>query len=385
MRRRAAGSIRLLFGWVMLVSLAGCQSVGPEAIKLGRAQYNAAIQQTNKEQLLLNLVRLRYRDTTYFLEVSAVNTQLVVSAGGGASAGWGRVSPSSSSLSLSGETGSVSQTRGHTASRSLGLSADIGYEEKPNITYQPLSGEKFVVQMMSPVSLDTILLLNHSGWSIERIMRVTVQAANQVLNAPGASGPTPDYVPEYRVFRRVAELMRGFQRQRKLWIGRLPGDLPGHVVMFVARDGSPERDELCQLLHIDPDHERYTLTTGVLNSDPSAIAVIPRSVMGMMFYLSQAVDVPPEHVADGRVTRTLRPDGSELDWQEVVGSLMDIKVSSEPPPEAFVRTLYRDHWFYIDDRDRDSKSTFSLLRQLISLQGGEIRGNAPVLTIPVGG
>jgi hypothetical protein len=105
----------------------------------------------------------------------------------------------------------------------------------------------------------------------------------------------------------------------------------------------------------------------------------------MMFYLSQAVDVPADHRDTGRVTRTLRPDGRELDWQEVVGSLMDIKVSAQPPADAFVATRYRDHWFYIDDRDRDSKSTFSLLRQLIALQGGEVKGNAPVLTIPVGG
>jgi hypothetical protein len=379
------GSVRLFALWILALSLAGCQSMGPGAIKAGRAQYNAAINQTNNEQLLLNLVRLRYRDTPYFLEVSAVNTQLVASAGGGASAGWGRIWPNSSTRSLSSDTGSVSETRSRTKSRDLGISADIGFEEKPNITYQPLSGEQFVVQMMSPVALDTILLLNHSGWSIERIMRVTLQAANGVLNAPGASGPTPDYVPEHERFARVAKLLRGFQRERKLWIGKVPGNGREDVVMFIARDGSPERNELCRLLNIDPMRERYTLTTGVLSRDPGAIAVIPRSVMAMMFYLSQSVDVPEEHAESGRVTRTLRADGNELDWQEVIGSLMDIKVSADPPAEAFVSTRYRDYWFYIDDRDRDSKSTFSLLRQLIALQGGEIKGNAPVLTLPVGG
>jgi hypothetical protein len=36
---------------------------------------NSAFQQTNDEQLLLNLVRLRYRDTPAFLEVSSISSQ----------------------------------------------------------------------------------------------------------------------------------------------------------------------------------------------------------------------------------------------------------------------------------------------------------------------
>ena len=46
---------------------------------------------------------------------------------------------------------------------------------------------------------------------------------------------------------------------------------------------------------------------------------------------------------------------------------------------------YRDHWFYIDDRDADSKATFSLLMQLFALQAGQGGDtSAPVLTIPAG-
>lgn len=40
-----------------------------------RVQLNVALQQSGDEQLLLNLVRLRYRDTPAFLEVSGISTQ----------------------------------------------------------------------------------------------------------------------------------------------------------------------------------------------------------------------------------------------------------------------------------------------------------------------
>ena len=41
-------------------------------------QYNHAIARTLDEQFLLNLVRLKYRDNPFFLEVSSVTTQQTV-------------------------------------------------------------------------------------------------------------------------------------------------------------------------------------------------------------------------------------------------------------------------------------------------------------------
>ncbi|UCG16782.1 MAG: hypothetical protein JSV19_01855 [Phycisphaerales bacterium] len=53
--------------------------------------------------------------------------------------------------------------------------------------------------------------------------------------------------------------------------------------------------------------------------------------------------------------------------------------------ESAVAVRYRGYWFYIDDTDLHSKSTFALLRQLFSLPAGQFKGAAPVLTLPVGG
>ena len=77
---------------------AGCHIPGPTSIKTGRDNYNVAIQQTNNEQLLLNLVRLRYRDTPLFLEVSSVTTNFTFEVGSGAG---GTINPSA------GSTGTV--------------------------------------------------------------------------------------------------------------------------------------------------------------------------------------------------------------------------------------------------------------------------------------
>jgi len=44
---------------LMLLVLGGCQALGPRAIEASRTDYNTAILETDDEQLLLNLVRLR--------------------------------------------------------------------------------------------------------------------------------------------------------------------------------------------------------------------------------------------------------------------------------------------------------------------------------------
>jgi len=46
---------------------------------------------------------------------------------------------------------------------------------------------------------------------------------------------------------------------------------------------------------------------------------------------------------------------------------------------------YRDHWYYIDDRDPESKATLLLMLQLRRLDFQRQRiGNVPALTLPLG-
>jgi len=50
-----------------------------------------------------------------------------------------------------------------------------------------------------------------------------------------------------------------------------------------------------------------------------------------------------------------------------------------------VKVRHRGWWFYIEDTDLNTKSTFLLLVQLFNLQAGQITTIAPALTIPVSG
>ena len=54
----------------------GCYSLGPRGIEASRIEFNRAIQRTDAEQLLLNIVRQRYNDPVMFLEVASISSAL---------------------------------------------------------------------------------------------------------------------------------------------------------------------------------------------------------------------------------------------------------------------------------------------------------------------
>ena len=260
--------------------------------------------------------------------------------------------------------------------------------ENPTVTYTPLQGEQFVTQLMSPVSLETLLLLYHSGWSIDRVFRVTLQSINDVRNAPSASGPTPDNVPKYELFLEVTKLLRTLQRRHVLSLGHVTAtgtDKP-FVEMRVDPEalGSAEFKQLCTLLSLDPGRGTFRLTAERGAGGKDRLAVATRSLSSILFYVSQSVTPPERDELAGRVTVTRDERGKRFDWNSLTGGLMRIASSNLPPGNAYVAIRYRGSWFYVDDSDLASKSTFSLLMQLFALQAGDVNSAGPVLTLPVG-
>jgi DNA-binding GntR family transcriptional regulator len=59
---------------VLAILLTGCAQHGPDLVKAGRNDYNKVLVQTDEEETLLNLVRLRYADNPMMLDVSSVST-----------------------------------------------------------------------------------------------------------------------------------------------------------------------------------------------------------------------------------------------------------------------------------------------------------------------
>ena len=70
----------LAFCFCALLSCFGC-SLGPRSLMHSRLRYNDAVKTTSEQQLLLNIVRLRYVDTPSSLAISSIADQQEIVAG----------------------------------------------------------------------------------------------------------------------------------------------------------------------------------------------------------------------------------------------------------------------------------------------------------------
>jgi hypothetical protein len=318
---------------------------------------------------------------------------------------------------------------------SLGLTGRVGYSERPTITYNILGGEDFLKRILKPFSVESVSLLAESGWRGDRVFRLTVERMNGLRNAPRASGPTPSDAPRYKHFLEAVnlmhELVQGYLIEfefdtRVKYIGdpvqfeQVEGDMLVDAAKIGAEfksvaDGSrmaltqerrvlimrfaqranesEDADRLRELLALDNSSIRFDIVDPADGDyDPieprqglKNISVDTRSFMGVLYYLSNAIAVPPEDIAYGPVTQTIDEDGQAFQWQELLGDIFVVHHSENRPKKAAVAVPYRGNWFYITEDDESTLSTFALLNQLASLQAGGQQGPAPVLTLPVGG
>lgn len=353
-----------------VILLGACATrLGPRTIPAARFDYNERIARSQNDQLLLNLVRLRYRDTPVFLDVGNVIAQYTLDARVGVLPG----------INVDG-----------TDRSELGIDLGGRYSEQPTITYEPISGAEFTRRLLTPISPQTIILLSQSGWSVERLLMCCVDSINDVTNAPVASGPTPSRIPDNSRFREAARLLRELQIAGLLDV-MLAQDLETGDAL--VRIESPESDstqtdtlrQLREVLGLDAALDTFRLTTRSAQREPNEIVLTGRSLLGALFFLSHNVEPPADHKSRGLVTVVEeREDEEGINWSTVSGSLLKIASSESPPTEAFVRIRYRGHWFYIDDADLNSKATFNLLTYLLSLQSAGSEGIDAMLTVPVG-
>ncbi len=67
--------------------ISGC--VGPKAVRYTRMRYNEVFRDTNDEQLLINIVRLRYADSPVFIDLPNITSQFEVAGQGNYLGGYG--------------------------------------------------------------------------------------------------------------------------------------------------------------------------------------------------------------------------------------------------------------------------------------------------------
>lgn len=359
-----AWTIRLgpILAAAVLLFLTGCGSIGPGNVTRDRFGYTDAIAESWKKQMLLNMVKMRYVDVPIFLDIATIINQ----------------------YSLEGEV----ELGLNWSSALLGNSQGVGgrgkYADRPTVTYQPLMGEKFTRKLMNPIPLPAILTLVQTGWRVDMLLRICVQAINGIYNRAGgridAHPADPDFYRLIAWLRKIQQSMAMGMR-----IQETKDKKQAAVILFRKKDIEPNMeakiDAVKKLLGLNPELREFKVVYGSVARDDREMAIQSRSMMEILGELAAYIDVPAEHLAERSATPTMVEEGAIAAG---IPPLIRVKSGSEKPDDAFATVRYRSHWFWIDHQDLKSKRVFSFLLFLFSLAESGTPRQAPVVTIPVG-
>ncbi|MAT80087.1 MAG: hypothetical protein CMJ29_01820 [Phycisphaerae bacterium] len=400
------GSLVLL---VLMVLPAGCTN-GPTLIINSHIDYNKAVRQVMNEELLLNIVRMRYAEAPQFVAVSSINTQFETTTGLGSDIGW------------------LDEIQGPA---SWGVEGSLAFKDNPTISITPRQGEEVAKQLLSPIDPQTIAYLSGAGYRLDNIFALLVENANGVRSYTAAGTlPTRAGDPEFgellaaiHVLEEENDIVCGFLKayddydgtvsqdqlqpsdylaaiqSGKRWRPIDPGsdDWALHTyelepVIWISKDGqaSEAGQVVMNLLNLDPEEPFYWLDNLKFQDPPTSstdsLRVRMRSFYGVMNLLSLAVEIPPGDLQ----AELVLPGTDEQIYDVVIEGFLDVALhvheANNPPPHAWVAVKTRGYWFYIDDSELSSKRTFTLAIELLNLQisDDDKANSAPILTIPIG-
>ncbi len=411
--------IMRLFAVAIASLLAACTgTIG--SMKDERLLYNEAMKSAAEEQLLLNIVRLRYSDTPSSLTVSSIAMQTETQRSFGI-------------VPFFGTANNESELR-----RFTGLLPQFQVQSinRPTISLTPLDDQDFTRRLFTPMTAEGVLYLAKTSWPIATVFRLWLENLNWIPNASSASGPTPARAPELSEFERGMRALQALQDRNLIVFSTeereeaLASDIAAERVtaadlIAAAKEGFEYRSSQdgknwtlikrrrVPVMRVHPDAIRATDMTEMARIfrlrrdatrfeieiekvDPftypprgmETIDLETRSLLQVLYFVSKGIEIPADHLQRGFAVHTRTADGRPFDWSEVTRGLFKVSsaIADQPPTTAHVAVKYLDHWFYIDRRDADTMSTFSLLMELARLElPGAGRAGGPTLTLPLGG
>lgn len=358
---------RLLLGLVVTTWLSGCAGIGAGSVNRDRLDYAEALGRSWKEQMLLNMVKLRYGDTPVFLDVSSVISSYQFQ----------------SQVNLTGIVSSgLTPGLVDTVGRGVNLGASGIYTDKPTITYTPLQGDKFTRSMLRPIAPAALFQLIQAGYPADFIFQLAARAVNGIYNRSDRAMGSREADPK---FHQVVDALRRLQLSESIGF-RLEkrGAEETSIITLRASDipAAVERDSLLlrTTLGIKPDARELTLTFGAVPRHDQELALLTRSALEILIELGARVEVPAADIQAGRTFASAPHEGASSRNQPLIA----VQSGGLPPEKAFAVVSYGGHWFWINGEDFRSKSIFSFMLLLMSLAETGVAPQTPVITVPAG-
>lgn len=360
---RTSSAPVLALALLTLAMLGGCASIGPGSVNRDRFDYNVALTDSWKRQVLLNVVKLRYVEPISFVEVGQIVAGYTMETGG----------------TLAG-TGTYYDRVPSTFKDNVAVNVGITgkYTDRPTITYTPMTGKAFLKSVMLPIPVQNILQNIQSGASADILLTTSAATINGLRNE-GVT--TAGFRPADGRFLRAVGLLRSLQLAGMLRINMHDKNSGGVMLGFpkgdLPEDIRAQIDEFKVLLGLDPTRNSFRIVGGHGTDDPGEISVNCYAIMQILAALSIRVDVPEADMKAGRATPGLQTESARLN---PLGA--HIRSGTDEPRSAFTSVRFRDRWFWVDDTDLATKRMFSFILMAFTLTDESTHDSKVQLTVP---
>ena len=346
---------------VAIILLTGCKHLGPKTVAVDRFDYSTAIADSWKQQTLLNIVKLRYMDLPVFMDVASIVSGYSMQTG----------------VSVNGTLSSEKAIQGNYAS----IGGQAIYTDRPTITYVPMTGEKFLRGLITPIDPKNIFFLLQSGYAADFILGMAVESLNGVRNRSTAGGAVREADPE---FIRALDLLREVQAAGAFGMRVEEDKVKGSTgVVFFRRDDVPadiaeKGAEIRRLLKLPAEQQKFVLTYSPMRGAENELAVNSRSMLQIMQAFASRLDVPEAHLKDHSAWPSLENAPTAESRQQNVR----IHSGKEKPAGAFAAVRYRDYWFWVDNGDLQTKRALTVVMFFFTLADTGSPEKLPLITIP---
>ena len=356
-------------GVVILVTAvlisSGChrmrQHLGPQTIAADRMPYNNAVAESWKQQTLLNIVKLRYVETPFFIDVPQIVS------------GYGLDRTVSTTLGLQ----AAPNLNIPDDERFLGLfNLNAAYSDRPTISYSPQTSSQFVVNLATPLPPIAVLSLIESGYATDTALRLSLQSLNGFRNKTASDGVFRPADPEFLWAIDVLERARD-SGEFGIQIVRDNRSSESANIQIGDNVSDPQLAadllQLKEMLGLESNAQAIEVEYGDTPTRPNQIAMKTRPIYLVLRDLSPFVEVPAEHIAEGRAM--------PFDTSGEENPPILVQCGCERPADCFTAVCYRDYWFWIDQGHLESKRTFNYLLVMLALADTGPKQAQPTVTI----
>ena len=190
------GSLVVVTAWTSLSLFLGSCSVANRAIRSDFTEFNTTLQFNQTQQMLLNVVRMHFRESPMFLQAGSLTAAYESRVG--ANVGLNR-----EQLVLSG-----SETE-----------FDYAFSTKPTVSYSTVEGKNYVQQLLTEISPQTFCLLLRSGWPVEPLASLLIE---RVTLPGGAVLVNHAEAPSAAKFQEFVTKLKAAQTQYQLTVVAAP-------------------------------------------------------------------------------------------------------------------------------------------------------------------